>query len=95
MENINIDWNINPTLRTSKVIEIDDTHIGIVVKRADTYVLTATLEHLTAECIIHVVEASTGTHTIHLPTPPTKYIQDGRLYIQYQTNRYDAMGKQL
>ncbi len=95
VENINIDWNINPTLRTSKVIEIDDTHIGIVVKRADTYVLTATLEHLTAECIIHVVEASTGTHTIHLPTPPTKYIQDGRLYIQYQTNRYDAMGKQL
>lgn len=94
VDNINIDWAISPTLRTNKIIEIDDTHIGVMLKRADTYVLTATLEHLTAECVIHVIDKPTDIKEVTLITDePHKFIQHGRLYIKHRNHSYDITGR--
>ena len=96
VNNIEIDWALSPILRTNKIVEIDNTHIGVVIKRADTYVLTATLEHLTAECILHVTDEPTDVQEIILTTDkPYIFIQNGHLYIKYQNSNYDITGKRF
>lgn len=96
VNNIEIDWALSPILRTNKIVEIDNTHIGVVIKRANTYVLTATLEHLTAECILHVTDEPTDVQEIILTTDkPYIFIQNGHLYIKYQNSNYDITGKRF
>ena len=96
VNNIEIDWALSPILRTNKIVEIDNTHIGVVIKRADTYVLTATLEHLTAECLLHVTDEPTDVQEVILTTDkPCKFIQNGHLYIKYQNSNYDITGKRF
>ena len=90
-----VTWRYSPTNRSSKLSNNGLTATFTSTK-VQTYTITATLGDFKAECVVNVVDDTTGVEDVEATTDePTKSIQDGRLLIKHGQQVYNVLGQQI
>ena len=88
-------WRYATTNRNSKLSH-NGTTAKFTSKTLGTYTVTVTIDDLTAECIVNVVEELTGVdNTTPVTLEPRKQIVNGQLLIRTQDGTYTLMGQEF
>ena len=88
-------WRYATTNRNSK-LSYNGTTAKFTSKTLGTYTVTVTIDDLTAECIVNVVEELTGVdNTTTVTLEPRKQIVNGQVLIRTQDGTYTLMGQEL
>ena len=88
-------WRYTTTNRNSKLSH-DGTTAKFTSKTLGTYTVTVTIDDLTAECIVNVVEELTGVdNTTTVTLEPRKQIVNGQVLIRTENGTYTLMGQEL
>lgn len=88
-------WRYATTNRNSKLSH-NGTTAKFTSKTLGTYTVTVTIDDLTAECIVNVVEELTGVdNTTTVTLEPRKQIVNGQLLIRTQDGTYTLMGQEF
>ena len=88
-------WRYAKTNRNSKLSH-DGTTAKFTSKTADTYTITVTIDDLTAECIVNVVNELTGVdNNTTVVVEPSKQIVNNQILIRTQNGIYTLLGKEL
>jgi plastocyanin len=91
----NITWRYATTNRNSK-LSTDGTTAKFTSKKVGTYTVTVTIDDLTADCIVNVVEELTGVdNTTTVTIEPRKEMVNGRVLIRTQDGTYTLMGQEM
>ena len=88
-------WRYATTNRNSKLSH-DGTTAKFTSKTLGTYTVTVTIDDLTAECIVNVVEELTGVdNTTTVTLEPRKQIVNGQVLIRTQDGTYTLLGQEF
>lgn len=88
-------WRYATTNRNSKLSH-NGTTAKFTSKTLGTYTVTVTIDDLTAECIVNVVEELTGVdNTTTVTLEPRKQIVNGQVLIRTQDGTYTLMGQEF
>lgn len=88
-------WRYATTNRNSKLSH-NGTTAKFTSKTLGTYTVTVTIDDLTAECIVNVVEELTGVDNTTIVTlEPRKQIVNGQVLIRTQNGTYTLMGQEI
>jgi uncharacterized protein YjdB len=90
----NITWRYVTTNRNSK-LTTDGTTAKFTSKKVGTYTVTVNIDDFTAECTVHVEEATGVDNTTTVTIEPRKEIVNGRVLIRTQDGTYTLMGQEL
>ena len=94
-ETLKTTWRYATTNRNSK-LSYDGTTAKFTSKTEGTYTVTVTIDDLTADCIVNVVEDMTGVdNTTTVTLEPRKQIINGQVLIRTQDGTYTLMGQEL
>jgi glycerophosphoryl diester phosphodiesterase len=94
-ETLKTTWRYATTNRNSK-LSYDGTTAQFTSKTVGTYTVTVTIDDLTADCIVNVVEDMTGVdNTTTVTLEPRKQIVNGQVLIRTQDGTYTLMGQEL
>jgi glycerophosphoryl diester phosphodiesterase len=94
-ETLKTTWRYATTNRNSK-LSYDGTTAKFTSKTVGTYTVTVTIDDLTADCIVNVVEDMTGVdNTTTVTLEPRKQIVNGQVLIRTQDGTYTLMGQEL
>ena len=90
-----VTWRYTPANRSSK-LSSDGLTATFTSKKVKTYTITATLGDFQAECVVNVVDSTTGVEDIEATIDETsKSIQDGRILIKHGKHAYNVLGQQI
>ena len=90
-----VTWRYTPANRSSK-LSSDGLTATFTSNKVDTYTITATLGDFKAECVVNVVDSTTGVEDIEATIDETsKSIQDGRILIKHGKHAYNVLGQQI
>lgn len=94
-ETLKTSWRYATTNRNSKLSH-NGTTAKFTSKTLGTYTVTVTIDDLTAECIVNVVEELTGVdNTTTVTLEPRKQIVNGQVLIRTQDGTYTLMGQEF
>ena len=94
-ETLKTTWRYATTNRNSK-LSYDGTTAKFTSKQIGTYTITVTIDDLTVDCIVNVVEVMTGVdNTTTVTLEPRKQIVNGQVLIRTQDGTYTLMGQEL
>lgn len=90
--NQEISWRYTPTNRNTK-LKKNGFSASITSKTEKTFTVTATIDDITAACIVHFTQA-TDVQDLELPhNKARKIIQNGQLSIQHNQQQYTILGQ--
>ena len=90
-----VTWRYTPANRSSK-LSSDGLTATFTSNKVKTYTITATLGDFQAECVVNVVDSTTGVEDIEATIDETsKSIQDGRILIKHGKHAYNVLGQQI
>ena len=90
-----VTWRYSSANRSSKLSDKGLTATFTSTK-VETYTITATLGDFKAECVVNVVDPTTGVEDVEATIDETsKSIQDGRLIIKHGQQLYNVLGQQI
>jgi len=94
-ETLKTSWRYATTNRNSK-LSYNGTTAKFTSKQIGTYTITVTIDDLTADCIVNVVEDMTGVdNTTTVTIEPRKEILNGQVLIRTENGTYTLMGQEL
>ena len=90
-----VTWRYTPVNRSSKLSR-DGLTATFTSNKVKTYTITATLGDFQAECVVNVVDSTTGVEDIEATIDETsKSIQDGRILIKHGKHAYNVLGQHI
>ena len=90
-----VTWRYSPSNRSSK-LSSNGLTATFTSTKVETYTITATLGDFKAECVVNVVDPTTGVEDVEATIDETsKSIQDGRLIIKHGQQVYNVLGQQI
>ena len=94
-EVLNTTWRYAKPNRNSKLTANGNT-ATFTSTYVDTYTITVTMDDLSADCIVNVVEELTGVdNTTTVTLEPRKQILNGQVLIRTQDGTYTLMGQEM